>query len=141
MPKRRADGRGRSAKQRTILAIVETDATFVRAAFGEGEAWIGKCLHCGAHLVIGLDGEPVSRATIEHILPRHHGGTDDLANLGLACARCNGEKAGHHDWKRRTDARAMEVIAKLAARRRERWREPPSRGPAETPKRRVRGAP
>jgi hypothetical protein len=26
---------------------------------------------------------------IEHVLPRQHGGTDDAANLALACSRCN----------------------------------------------------
>jgi hypothetical protein len=28
----------------------------------------------------------------EHILPRQHGGTDDLANLALACYHCNRHK-------------------------------------------------
>lgn len=114
----------RRAKQRTILAIVATDATFVRAEYRGGEAWIGKCLHCGAHLVVGLDGEPISRATIEHILPRSHGGTDDLENLGLACARCNSQKGVRHDSKRRGDARLAEIVEALAARRKARWRDP-----------------
>jgi hypothetical protein len=36
----------------------------------------------------------VSVATfhIEHIIPRQHGGTDDLANLALACYHCNHHK-------------------------------------------------
>lgn len=120
----RARARPPNAKQQTILRIVATDATFVRAAYRDGEAWIGKCLHCGGHLVIGLDGEPVSRATIEHILPRSHGGTDDLDNLGLACARCNSQKGIRHDSRRKGDARLAEIVAKLTARRRERWRDP-----------------
>ena len=36
--------------------------------------------------MVALDGEPISRATIEHISPRTAGGTDALENLGLACA-------------------------------------------------------
>lgn len=26
---------------------------------------------------------------VEHVLPRKHGGTDDVSNLALACDRCN----------------------------------------------------
>lgn len=111
-------------KRRTILAIVATDATFARGRYGAGEALLGKCLHCGTTLVIGLDGEPVSRATIEHILPRSHGGTDELENLGLACARCNHQKGMRHDSKRRGDPRLAEIVSKLLERRRARWREP-----------------
>jgi hypothetical protein len=32
---------------------------------------------------------PVIAHQIEHIIPRKHGGTDDLQNLPLACAACN----------------------------------------------------
>lgn len=39
--------------------------------------------------MVDLNGDPISRATLEHIIPRTHGGTDALENLGLACARCN----------------------------------------------------
>lgn len=107
-----------------ILAIVSTDTTFVQARYGEGEAYIGKCLHCGARLVVGLDGAPVSRATIEHILPRAHGGTDALENLGLACARCNSEKGVRHDAQARFDGRLVEIVEALLEKRKARWREP-----------------
>ncbi|HSO38264.1 MAG TPA: HNH endonuclease [Labilithrix sp.] len=116
-----------NAKQRTLLAIIATDATFDRAMAGDREVWSGKCLHCNARLMIGLDGEPISRATIEHILPKNHGGTDDLANLGIACARCNSEKGVRHDHKKKTDPRVQEVVAKLAEKRLARWRDPPAR--------------
>ena len=36
--------------------------------------------------------EPDSRFHIEHIVARQHGGTDDEANLALACHRCNRHK-------------------------------------------------
>ena len=29
------------------------------------------------------------RHHIEHVIPRQHGGSDDLSNLALACHRCN----------------------------------------------------
>ena len=114
------------AKQRTLLAIAATDNTFERALAGDREVWSGKCLHCNARLLIGLDGEPISRATIEHITPKNHGGTDALENLGIACARCNSEKGVRHDHKGKNDSRRLEVVEKLAAKRRARWREPPA---------------
>ena len=115
-----------SAKQRTILAIIATDTTFERARVGDREAWSGKCLHCNTRLTVALDGQPIGRATIEHIVPQTHGGTDDLRNLGIACARCNSEKGVRHDHKHRSDVRLNEVIGKLTEKRLARWREPPS---------------
>ena len=32
---------------------------------------------------------PLALYTIDHIIPKKHGGSDDLANLALACYRCN----------------------------------------------------
>jgi 5-methylcytosine-specific restriction endonuclease McrA len=128
---------GSARKRAIILAIVATDSTFARARAagrpldsrglerGAGdETFVGKCLHCGATLVIDLDGEPRSHATIEHILPRSHGGTDALENLGLACARCNAEKGVRHDSKRTFGGRLAEVVQALAEKRRARWVDP-----------------
>lgn len=127
---------GSARKRAIILAIVATDSTFVRTrasghpadmrslARGRDETFVGKCLHCGATLVIDLDGEPRSHATIEHIVPRSHGGTDALENLGLACARCNAEKGVRHDSKRTYGGRLAEVVEALAEKRRARWVDP-----------------
>ncbi len=112
------------ATRKTILAILRTDSTFEKVEARGGEAWLGKCLHCNAHLWVALDGEPISRATIEHIVPQSAGGTDALENLGLACSRCNHQKGRRHDPKGLSDARTAEVVDKLLARRRERWRDP-----------------
>jgi 5-methylcytosine-specific restriction endonuclease McrA len=114
-----------TAKRRLILSIVATDATFARVIFQGAPAFCGRCIHCNARLLVGCDGTPIGPATIEHIVPRNHGGTDDRMNLALACARCNAEKGMRHDHKRRDDARRQEVVAKLAERRRARWRDPP----------------
>jgi 5-methylcytosine-specific restriction endonuclease McrA len=57
-------------------------------------------------------------------VPQNHGGTDELRNLGIACARCNSEKGVRHDHKRKDDARLQEIIAKLSAKRLARWRDP-----------------
>jgi 5-methylcytosine-specific restriction endonuclease McrA len=83
--------------------------------------WVGKCIHCNAELVVGLDGRTFG-ATLEHILPRHHGGTDDIENLALACERCNVQKGYRLDARRSDDPRLTAVVEALLARRRERMR-------------------
>jgi 5-methylcytosine-specific restriction endonuclease McrA len=113
-----------STKRRRILDIVATDATFERTEYRGHEVWLGKCLHCNAHLVISLEGEPISRATIEHIVPQTHGGTNDLGNLGLACARCNQGKGSRHDQHFDRDPRVRALVERLLERRRARWRDP-----------------
>lgn len=111
--------------QVTLLSLVRTDSAFRRVRTRDGgEVWEGKCLHCNRKLVVELDGTAVARVTIEHIVPQSAGGTDDLLNLGLACARCNHQKGRHHDWKGLRDARAAELIEALLQKRRERWRDP-----------------
>jgi 5-methylcytosine-specific restriction endonuclease McrA len=112
-------------KRRTILAIVRTDTTFERARAADGhDVWVGKCIHCRSKLVIRDDGEPLGPATIEHIRARSQGGSEDIDNLALACARCNHAKGVRHDAKKKPDARALEITERLLAERRARWREP-----------------
>jgi 5-methylcytosine-specific restriction endonuclease McrA len=106
------------------LGIVATDGTFERTEIRGDSVWLGRCLHCNTRVVVAMTGVPDAGVTIEHIVPRHHGGTDDLANLALACARCNqskGARLDHRDWQ---DPRLQEVVAQLVAKRRARWREP-----------------
>ncbi len=107
-----------------VLGIVATDATFARTTAAGVELWVGKCLHCGAHLSVSLAGDPLGSATIEHIRPRSQGGTDDLENLALACARCNNQKGVRHDASKHPTRRAQEVTLALMAKRRQRWRLP-----------------
>lgn len=42
--------------------------------------------------VLPQAAQPYSLFHVEHIIPRKHGGTDDLENLGIACERCNAFK-------------------------------------------------
>ena len=43
------------------------------------------CEYCHLH----QDDSPLASLHVEHIIPKTHGGSDDLANLALACIDCN----------------------------------------------------
>lgn len=106
-----------------MLAIVATDVTFAPAEDRFGRAWVGKCIHCNSRLRVSTTGDTGGHATIEHILPRSHGGDDSPENLALACARCNHQKGKRLDNRRRGDPRLMAVVAALRERRLARWRD------------------
>jgi 5-methylcytosine-specific restriction endonuclease McrA len=108
-------------RERLVLAIVATDATFEKQELRGEPHWVGKCIHCNARLVVSTKGETFG-ATIEHIVPRTHGGTDALENVALACARCNSQKGVRIDPRRRSDPKLVAVIEILKTRRQERWR-------------------
>ena len=116
---RSVEGMGRQA---LVLRTVATDSTFERRALGGGVSWVGKCLHCGRKIVVSLGGE--TAATIEHIVPRHHGGDDRETNVALACARCNQDKGRTLDLRRANDPRYLEAIDRLLERRLARLRDP-----------------
>jgi len=44
-----------------------------------------RCEFCQLHQI----DSPLAALHIEHLIPRIHGGTDDLENLALACIDCN----------------------------------------------------
>jgi hypothetical protein len=52
------------------------------------------CCYCGRHL-------KRAEATVDHYMPRFLGGSDDPANLRLACFGCNNLKGGMHpdEWE------------------------------------------
>lgn len=55
------------------------------------EKYNHRCCECGAtHEDIML--------TIDHIIPRSKGGTDDISNLQVLCAACNMDK-GNNTWE------------------------------------------
>ena len=114
-----------SKRHHLLLAAARTDRTFERTRLDERTVWVGKCIHCNTRLVVADDGQSLGEATLEHIIPQTRGGTDDIENLAVACARCNRTKGKRHDHKRGTGLE--EVVATLQARRRARWRDPSDR--------------
>lgn len=50
-----------------------------------------RCEYCGLH----QNQSPLAALHVEHILPRKHGGSDDLNNLALACIDCNLHKGSN----------------------------------------------
>lgn len=50
-----------------------------------------RCEYCQLH----QDHSPLATLQIEHVNPRKHGGTDDIANLALACIDCNLSKSSN----------------------------------------------
>lgn len=45
----------------------------------------GVCVYCGKEI-------DIDHVTIDHIIPRSHGGSNRLANLTCSCMLCNGAK-------------------------------------------------
>ena len=113
---------GASRKRRLLLRVAATDRTFEQKVLDGAPVLEGKCIHCGKKLALAEDGAPLNGATLEHIVPKNHGGTDDLENLAIACARCNAEKGLRHDHKRRDDPKLQAIVARLQERRRDRLR-------------------
>jgi 5-methylcytosine-specific restriction endonuclease McrA len=111
--------------QRLLLWCAATDRTFERADVGGRAVLTGKCIHCNARHTITTEGDPLTLATIEHIVPRNHGGTDAIDNLAIACARCNIGKGHRLDLRPWHDETLQRVIATLRERRSARMRPPP----------------
>ena len=110
--------------------VARTDATFTL----RGREWWGKCLICGGPL--RFDARTGDGANIEHIVPRSLGGTNDPGNLGVIHLQCNSEKGRHWDARRRHRAKPeayRDLLERLRAERRRRWREPGPEGDTTPP--------
>jgi 5-methylcytosine-specific restriction endonuclease McrA len=108
------------SRAKRVLAVVAADNTFSQSAVRGVLHWVGKCIHCQAKVLVSLTGE--TAATLEHIEPKTHGGTDAPENLAIACARCNHGKGMRLDHRKRSDPTLTKVIETLSARRLERLR-------------------
>jgi len=115
-----------SRAYRLLLWAAATDRTF-DVVVREGVTWLeGKCIHCRRKLALEVRADARGgAATLEHILPKHHGGTDALENLAVACGRCNNGKGVRLDARPLTDPTLTQVLQTLRARRAERKREAP----------------
>jgi 5-methylcytosine-specific restriction endonuclease McrA len=49
------------------------------------------CIYCGKSY-------DLSDLTLDHVHPRHHGGSNDTSNVVCACQKCNQEKGTLH-WR------------------------------------------
>lgn len=74
-----------------------------------------RCEYCQLH----QDDSPLATLHIEHVIPKVHGGTDDLENLALACIDCNLHKGTNLTG---VDPETRQ-ITNLFHPRRERWEE------------------
>ena len=108
--------------RRLLIAAAEDDNTFARASMAEREYLVGRCIHCQSRVSIPLDPDEPAHATLEHIVPKNHGGSDDPDNLAVACARCNQLKGRRLDKRRKDDPTLAKVIAVLQERRKTRAR-------------------
>lgn len=108
--------------QRLVLEIVATDKTFEPVEGG----WVGRCIHCNTRLLVSTQGDMLGKTSLEHIVPRGHGGTDALENVALACRRCNNQKGYRQDNRGPGDPGYEKVVALLQERRQKRWRQDPS---------------
>lgn len=114
-----------SRATRLLLWCAATDSSFALAKLGDRQVLAGKCIHCRRKLAVELDGRPVSHESVEHIVPKTHGGTDAVENLAVACSRCNQSKGARLDRRAWDDPDLQRVIATLQARRARRMRPPP----------------
>lgn len=73
--------------------------------------------NCCEYCRLAEQYSPVARLQIEHVIPRKHGGTDDEANLALACIDCNLHKGSNLTG---IDPQTGQ-IAELFNPRRQRW--------------------
>jgi hypothetical protein len=73
------------------------------------------CEYCRLH----QEDSPLAVLHIEHIIPRKHGGTDDVENLCLACIDCNLHKGSNLTG---IDP-STEDVTQLFHPRRDRWEE------------------
>lgn len=113
-----------SLNHQRLLWCAATDRTFKRKRLDGETLLVGKCIHCNKVLVLDLRGQPRSHASLEHIIPRNHGGTNTLQNLAVACSRCNAQKGARLDARPWHHPQLQAVITRLSERRQKRMRPP-----------------
>ncbi len=72
-----------------------------------------RCCHCGKRTNEAARRE--DRPTIEHVIPRAFGGTDDYGNLAMACFACNNARGTDifwHPWLRSSSPVIREALSR-----------------------------
>jgi hypothetical protein len=100
------------ARAKLILLVIGTDRTWECC----GDEWVGKCIHCQTKLRVSASGRLLMKSSVEHIVPRCHGGTDEAANLAIACKQCNQQKGSRHDTAGPGDPGYEKMVTFLKAR-------------------------
>jgi 5-methylcytosine-specific restriction endonuclease McrA len=113
-----------NTQRNLFLWCAATDKTFDLQMVQGIKTLVGKCIFCQTKLCLTLEGDPIGATTLEHIIPRSRGGTNDPENLVIACFSCNNEKGRRHDSKKNPSERAQEIITMLQERRSKRLRKP-----------------
>ena len=67
----------------------------------------GKCYWCGIQTRLTNGSEP-DKATVDHVLPRYKGGTNDSSNVVLSCNLCNNRR-NYEDHHGLADGALMDI--------------------------------
>lgn len=108
-------------REKLVIQLAQEDSTF---KIWEKRYWAGKCIHCNSHITVGIDGQLLS-ATIEHIVPQGHGGTNAIENLALSCAPCNHRKGREIDVLKEGNPKYHSVVENLLKKKSQRRRKTP----------------
>jgi CRISPR/Cas system Type II protein with McrA/HNH and RuvC-like nuclease domain len=76
------------SKLRAKLAYKNAKWVYIRTRLSESQNW--KCCWCGCHTTDSRGKK--NSTTVEHIVPRSSGGTDEWENLAMACSACNSRR-------------------------------------------------
>lgn len=86
------DFQGRSGRPRSAFKISRS----VRLQIYADAGWV--CQLCQCPTRSNEDSNHPRYPTLDHIVPRAHGGSDSLENLRLACRQCNITRGARVDW-------------------------------------------
>ena len=70
------------------LAYKKSKWAYTRTRLAEAQNW--KCCFCGCYMT-EIHSKKNS-VTVEHVIPKSMGGTDDVENLAASCYRCNNNR-------------------------------------------------
>lgn len=86
------DAQGRAEFPRSRFKVARS----VRLSIFEAAGW--KCELCGSLTRPDEDYNHPRYPTLDHVVPRSRGGSDDVSNLRLACRQCNVLRGSNEDW-------------------------------------------